>query len=189
MKFIISIILLFNITISYSQKVDSVYVKDKFFNTIYLRTMPIGIYTGASYLKDKITQNFEFGKSVGMFDIGLAIGQTALRKDTLGNGNKFLEGKITMDVCQYGIFSNEMTVGAGYVFFSENFMMLEISYTIYAQFWKRMGMGITTGYVDYSGNYTDASHNQFGLFLRYGLLREETGGLLNMAARTHHFHR
>ena len=164
-------------------------VRDEFIERIYIRTMPIGIYTGAGYMPDKLTQNFEFGQSVGMFDVGLAVGQVALRKDTMGNGNKFAEAKITMDICQYGIFSNEMTVGAGYVFSAKNFMMLEISYTIYGQFWKRMGLGITTGYVDYSGNLTDVNHNQFGLFLRYGLLRPESGGMINLAGRRMHIHR
>lgn len=150
--------------------------------------MPLGIYTGAGYLKDRITQNIEIGKTFGMIDVGLALGQTALRKDTLGNGKNFLEAKITMDICQYGIFSNEMTIGAGEVFNSQNFLMLEISYTIYAQFWKRCGMGIVTGYIDYSGNTTDASHNMFGLFLRYGLLRPENGGLINIGRMARHMH-
>jgi len=169
---------------------DTVKVKEKFLKTIYFRAMPLGIYTGAGYLQDRITQNIEVGKSFGMIDAGIAYGQTALRKDTAGNGTNYLEAKITMDVCQYGIFSNEMTIGAGGVIDSKNFLMLEISYTIYAQFWKRCGIGIVTGYYDFSGNTTDASHNMFGMFVRYGLLRPENGGLINIGrmARTHMHH-
>jgi hypothetical protein len=151
-------------------------------STIYMRAMPLCIYTGAGYLKDRINQNFELGKSFGMIDAGIAIGRNALRSDTAGNGTMYLEGKFTMDICQYNIFSNEMTIGAGYVINSKNYLMLEISYTIYAQFWKHFGIGITTGFYDYSGNITDASHNTFGLFCRYGLMRTE-GGLLNNIGR------
>ena len=42
-----------------AQKKDS--LGDDFIEKIYIRSMPIGIYTGASYLPDKITQNIEFG--------------------------------------------------------------------------------------------------------------------------------
>ena len=155
---------------------------------MYFRCMPFGIYSGAGYLKDRIYQHFELGKTFGMFDVGVSCGRTALRKDTLGNGNMFLEGKITMDICQYGIFSNEMTIGAGTVFNSKNYLMLELSYTVYAQFWKNYGIGIVTGYVDYSGNFTDFSRNTFGIFIRYGLLRPENGGIINISRMTgHHF--
>ena len=131
-----------------SKKID-------WYQAFYMRAQPVGIYTGSGYLKDKVNQNFELGYSVGMFDFGIAVGRNALRKDSLGNGNNYLEGKITMDICQYGIYSNEMTVGGGYVFQSQDYLMLELSYTIYAQFWKNLGIGITTGFYDFSGDYTD----------------------------------
>ena len=154
--------------------------KEKFINTIYLRPMPLCVYTGAGYLKDRTNQNIELGKSFGVIDVGAALGRNALRHDTLGNGTTYLEAKVTMEIAQYGLFSNEMVIGGGYVFNSQNFLMLEISYTIYAQFWKRMGLGILAGFYDYSGNRTDNSRNTFGLFCRYGLARPEQGGLLNI---------
>jgi len=159
--------------------VDTTKKKIPFVKTFYVRFTPIGIYTGAGYIQDRLTQSFEFGKTFGMIDIGLAYGRTALRKDTLGNGIDYLEGKITMDICQYGIFSNEMTVGAGGVFKSQNSLMLELSYTIYAQLWKNGGMGIVTSYYDFSGNKTDVSHNMFGVYFRWGIIRNENGGILN----------
>ncbi len=167
-------------------KKDSIKIKEPFTKTMYVRCMPLGIYTGAGYLQNRITQNIEIGKSFGMIDAGLTYGKTAI-KDTSGNGTNYLEAKVTMDVCQYGIFSNEMTIGAGGVIDSDNYLMLEISYTIYGQFWKKCGIGIVTGYYDYSGNTTDAAHNMFGLYLRYGLLRPENGGLINIGrmAKTH----
>ena len=159
---------------------DTTKIKPPWYKLVYVRAQPFGIYTGAGYLKDRINQNAEVGYSFGMIDAGIALGRTALRRDSLGNGNVYMEGKITMDVCQYGIFSNEMTVGAGYVFNSQMPLMLELSYTIYAQFWKHLGIGFVTGFYDFSGDYADSYHNTFGIYMRYGLLREETGGLLNI---------
>ena len=162
-------------------------VKEKFINKFYARTLPLGIYTGAGYPKDRITQNIEIGKTFGMIDAGLAYGRTSLRPDTAGHGTDYLEAKVTMDLCQFGIFSNEMTVGAGGLFNSDKYLMLELSYTIYGQFWKHVGVGIVTGYYDFSGNTTDVSHNMFGLYLRFGLIRPENGGLINLGrmSRTH----
>ena len=155
-------------------------VKQKFINTIYVRALPLCVFTGANYLKDKISQNIELGKSFGIMDVGVAVGRNALRRDTAHNGTTYMEAKVSMEIAQYGIFSNEMVVGAGYVFDSKNFLMLELSYTIYGQFWKRLGMGITTGFYDFSGNTTDNSRNTFGLFCRYGLSRPDANTLLNL---------
>ena len=157
--------------------------KPKFINTIYGRVTPLCIYTGADYLKDKISQNVEIGKSFGIIDLGVAVGRNALRRDTAHNGTTFAEAKLTMEIAQYGIFSNEMIVGAGYVFDSKNFLMLELTYSIYGQFWDRFGIGITTGFYDFSGNTTDNSRNTFGVFCRYGLRRPDGSTLLNNIPR------
>ncbi|HSZ25599.1 MAG TPA: hypothetical protein VK766_07780 [Cytophagaceae bacterium] len=169
-----------------THKVSST-IKPTFWNTIYLRSMPVCVYTGAGYLKDRTNQNFEMGKSFKMIDVGMAVGRNALRRDSLGDGNVYMEAKFTMDIAQYGIFSNEMVVGAGYVFNAQNFLMLELSYTIYAQFWKHFGIGIVTGYYDFSGNTTDNARNMFGFFCRYGLNHSE-GGLLNNISRMNRTH-
>jgi hypothetical protein len=122
-----------------------------------------------------------------MMDCGIAFGRNALRKDSSGNGNHFLEAKFSMDIAQYGIFSNEMTIGAGGVFNSKNYLMLELSYTIFAQFWKNFGIGIVTGYYDFSGNQTGSNRNTFGIFCRYGLIHSD-GGLFNLIGRISRTH-
>ena len=70
----------------------------------YVRLMPMGVYTTPGVAADRITQNIEFGESFKMLDAGLAIGRLSQRPDS----TTFVEGKITMDACQYGIFSNEV---------------------------------------------------------------------------------
>jgi hypothetical protein len=166
-------------------------VKQKFVNTIYVRGMPLCVYTGAGYLKDKINQNIEFGKSIGICDVGMAVGRTALRRDTAHDATTYYEARVTMEIAQYGIIANEMVIGAGYVPNARNFLMLELSYTIYAQFWNRLGLGVIAGFVDYSGNLTDNSRNTFGLFCRYGLRRPDASLLGNIPRarrimKTHH---
>ncbi len=142
----------------------------------YVRSTPFAIYTGAGKLSDKVTQNIEIGKSFNVIDLGIAFGRNSLRADT----TLFLEGKVTMDVCNYGIFANEMTVGAGKVFDSQGSIMLELSYTIFAQIAPRFGVGITTGYYDFANEIFDSSRTFYGVYCRWGLQRTDTGGLLGI---------
>jgi hypothetical protein len=144
--------------------------------------MPMSLYTGSGYIQDKVMQNVEVGRSFGVVDVGVAYGRISQRPDSTG----FLEGKITMDACQYGMFSNEFTIGFGGVFHSTTPIMLEISYTVFAQLGKHWGLGIVTGYIDFSGNTHDSAKNYFGLFARFGLQRSDGGILMNRRVRGHH---
>ncbi|WP_420149357.1 hypothetical protein [Spirosoma sp.] len=141
---------------------------------IYVRTMPFSIYTGAGKPKDRIAQSIEIGKSFNVIDLGVAFGRNSLRPDT----TLFLEGRVTMDVANYGIFANEMTIGAGRVFDKQGSLMLELTYSIIAQIAPRVGIGLTTGYYDFSSESTDASKTFYGIYLRFGLMRTDSGGLL-----------
>jgi len=150
-------------------------------SSFYARVMPVSIYAGAGNLKDKISQNIEAGISYGVMDMGLAIGSFTQRRDT----TTFVELKMTMDASQYGIFSNEFSVGFGHVFKSNTPIMLDASYTIMAQVHKMWGIGITTGYYDFAGNTVDLPKNYYGIFIRYGALRNMNGGL-NRTRNHHH---
>lgn len=146
---------------------------------IYVRTMPFSIYTGAGKSKDRIAQAIEIGKSFNVIDLGVAFGRNSLRPDS----TLFLEGRVTMDVANYGIFANEMTIGAGRVFDKQGSLMLELTYSIIAQVAPRLGIGLTTGYYDFSNEVTDSSKTFYGIYLRFGIMRTDSGGLLGGGAR------
>jgi hypothetical protein len=84
-----------------------------------------------------------------------------------------------MDACQYGIFSNEISIGAGYTFSKTMPIMLEISSTIFAQVGDNWGLGIIIGTYNFTGDNDDLNKSFTGLFLRYGLIRDDGGILLN----------
>ncbi|MDB5241794.1 MAG: hypothetical protein JWP57_2419 [Spirosoma sp.] len=142
----------------------------------YVRTTPLLIYTGAGKPRDRIAQSLEIGKSFNVIDLGIALGRNALRLDS----SLFVEGRLTMDVANYGVFANEMSIGAGRVFDHSGSLMLELTYSIIAQIAPRLGIGLTTGYYDFSSETSDSSKTFYGIFLRYGLLRTDSGGLLTM---------
>jgi len=146
--------------------------------------MPVSLYTGAGLLIDKISSNIEFGRSFGVIDVGLVIGQNTQRADS----NKYVEARVTMDASQYGIFSNEISIGGGKVFNSRAPIMLEISYTIFAQVYKKWGVGIVTGFYDFSGDKADVNRTFFGVFLRYGLPRDVNGILNRKSTMRGHGH-
>lgn len=146
---------------------------------VYVRVNPFSIYAGAGSPKDRIAQSIELGKSFDVIDFGVAFGRNSLRPDT----TLFVEGRVTMDVANYGIFANEMTIGAGRVFDKQGSLMLELTYSIIAQIAPRVGIGLTTGFYDFSNEVTDASKTFYGVYLRFGLLRTDSGGLLGGAGR------
>lgn len=143
---------------------------------IYARLMPFAIYTGPGITTDRIAQMIEVGKTFNVVDVGIAFGRNSLRPDT----SLFLEGKVTMDVCNIGIFANEMTIGAGRVFDNKGSLMLELSYNLFAQLSKNFGIGLTTGYYDFSNQTYGSSKTFFGVFVRYGLQRSDSGGILGL---------
>jgi hypothetical protein len=147
----------------------------------YGRTMPVSLYTGAGTLNNKISQNIEFGRTYSVVDVGVTVGRFTLHQDT----TTYCEGRITVDAFQVYNVSSEFTIGSGYVFNSNTPIMLELSYTILIQVHSKLGVGVITGYYDFSGTKEDISRTFFGIFLRYGLLRKVDGGLLNGKARKH----
>ena len=142
----------------------------------YMRATPFSIYTGAGNPRDRIAQSLEIGKSFNVIDLGIAVGRKSLRTDS----SVFVEGRLTRDVANYGVFANEMSIGAGRVFDQSGSLMLELTYSIIAQVAPRLGIGLTTGYYDFSSESTESSKTFYGIFLRYGLLRTDSGGLLTV---------
>jgi len=147
----------------------------------YGRTMFCALTTGddtkGETLSQRITRNIEIGKSFGSVDIGVALGEY---KHMVADSARVTYSalRLSLDACQFGIFSNEISIGAGYIFNSKTPVMMEISSTLYAQISDKFGLGFVYGNVDFVGNYTDMNKSFFGLYLRYGLIRDE-GGILN----------
>jgi hypothetical protein len=152
----------------------------------YARVMPYSICTGGGSLNNNISiaptisRNIETGVSYGVIDLGLCYGSYSNNLDTTSFG----EIKLTMDASQYGIFSNEFSLGVGRIFNSATPILLDASYTIMAQLPHKLGLGVTTGYYDFVGRQYDISKIYYGFFIRYGLLRDMNGGLNR--TRNHH---
>lgn len=177
----------------YSQN-DSIAV-EKVDKSWYFRAMPLSLastYDLSSVkerLTDRMTYNLEIGKSIGVIDFGLCYNRINVL-DSINNKLKSIpknsiEGKITMDACQFGNFSNEITLGAGYIFDKTTPILLEISSTIFTQLGDNWGIGAIYGDYLMTGNSFEINKTFMGLFLRYGLIRDEGGFLLHRTKFSH----
>lgn len=148
----------------------------------YGRSMFASLTTGSDTkgetLSQRMVRNIEFGRSFGSVDVGVALGD--FRHMVVDSTSaRFAELRVTMDACQFGIFSNEIAVGAGAVFNSKTPVMMEISSTLFAQLEEHWGLGFVFGNIDFVGDHNDMNKSFFGLYFRYGLMRNEGGILTN----------
>jgi hypothetical protein len=213
MKKVVLIFLLI-MTKTYGQVADTLSVETdtivskKVTSSWYARSMFVSLLSANTSqtdetIKTRFSQNIEFGKSFGMVDLGISIGYAA-SIDSIPNNHtdlktvqsQYILGKLSMDACQYGIFSNEITIGGGYMFNKTTPIMLEISSTIFAQIGENWGLGVVYGNYNFTGDKNDLNKTFTGLFLRYGLIRDDGGILLSRTrvvrgkrpnrSRTHH---
>jgi hypothetical protein len=174
---IFTVLLFFYTKNSFSQINSSGF--DSISKSFYSRVVPIGTSLDAGKFSSRIIQNFELGKTFGPIDIGVAFGRFSSSDST-----NFAQLRTTLDATQIGVFSSEFSVGVGKVFNSSTPLMFEISTTLLAQFTQKIGVGAIFGSYDFIGEYERGNKQFFGLFLRYGPMRNEFGGLIGRATRS-----
>lgn len=194
MKHIFKVLLLFSLighaqmskdSIATEEKDSIVNVKSSWYARSMFSALTTGSDTKGETLSQRVTRNIEFGKSFGAVDVGLAFGE--FKHMVVDSSSiKYTEFRVSMDACQFGFFSNEISVGAGYMFNSKTPVMMEISSTLYAQVTDKFGFGFVFGNTDFVGNYDDTNKSFFGLYLRYGLIRNEGGILTNKLHAVNH---
>lgn len=181
----------------------SIYSQDTINNRVssswYARSMFISLLnsgqTGSGVdesLYSRNTNNIEIGRSFTSVDIGICYGKINLinyNSDYLQvlaykENTNYLQSRLTLNVAQYGIFSNEISVGGGYIFHSRTPVMSEISTTIFAQVGRNYGIGVIYGAYNFTGNHDDLNKTFMGIYLRYGLLRDDKGSLVSKIKNT-----
>ncbi len=176
MKKILFILLLVSFTSTAQFKTDTIK------SSWYCKVVPFSIYEGSGLYKDRIAQDIEIGKSIGVLDIGLVYGKINQHIDS----NQFAECRLSIDAAQYDKISTDFTIGFGKVFNSNTPLMLEISSTIFIQIGKIWGIGVVTGYYDFSGEKYGSNKNYVGLYIKLGLPRDNGGLLMNKKIHLNH---
>ena len=149
--------------------------------SFYIRLNPISIASEAGLINNRLIQNIEIGKSIGPLDVGISYGKYSNKR--LDSSN-FAQIRFTYDAAQLGIFSNEFSFGVGKVFNLTTPLLFELSSTLMAQVAPKIGIGAIFGTYELSGDATQFTKSFYGIFLRYGLLRTDNGGLISRITKS-----
>jgi len=116
----------------------------------------------------------EFGRTYGIFDIGLAAGQfNFIGSDTL----RFLEFRATINVFSKGRFAEALCLGGGYVFRAKQGMITEICNSINFNISERVALAVTQGYYFFDGTNNSRSTQYMGFALTYNFLKPHSVNL------------
>lgn len=183
-KIVVLIILLVSVG-SLAQETDTISKTISPYFRVYPMNLLSFTQSSNSMYNDRVSKNLEVGLSYQVLDLGIAYVSNIPLNYDIGLPtaktikSNYIEGKLTMDTCQYGVFSNEITFGCGYSVNSDKTYLLEYSTTILAQIQGNLGIGIIVGSYNSTNSTVDFNRTFTGVFLRYGLLRDFNGMLVN----------
>jgi len=115
------------------------------------------------------TPALEFGRTYGIFDIGLATGMVS----TLGSASDsahYIEFRPTINIFSAGRFAEGLCLGGGYVFGAKQALMTEICNSINFNISTTVAIAVTQGYYFFDGTNSSRSTQYMGFSLTYNFL-------------------
>ena len=112
----------------------------------------------------------EFGRTYGIFDIGLATGTT----NSLSKGNDtahYIEFRPTINIFSKGRFNEGLCLGAGYLFKAKQGMMTEICNSINFNVTTTLALAVTHGSYFFDGTNNSRSTQYMGFSITYNFLK------------------
>ena len=101
---------------------------------------------------------FEFGRTYGIFDFGLATG----RFSSLSSGSdtvRYIEFRPTINIFFSGRFAEGLCLGGGYIFKVKQELMTEICNSINFNISTTVALAVTQGYYFFDGTTAAEVHN------------------------------
>lgn len=115
----------------------------------------------------------EFGRTYGIFDIGLATGRfSSLNKGS--DSSHYIEFRPTINVFSSGRFAEGLCLGGGYVFTAKQGLMTEICNSINFNISTTVAVAVTQGYVFFDGTNSSRSTQYMGFAFTYNFLRKHS---------------
>lgn len=124
-------------------------------------------------LEQRFSPAIEFGRTFGIFDVGLAAG----RLSSLDHGpdtSRFVEFRPTINVFSKGRFSEALCLGAGYVFKANQGFMTEICNSINFNVTEVFALSVQQGYLFFDGTNDHRNEQYMGLTVTYNFLRRHS---------------
>jgi hypothetical protein len=115
----------------------------------------------------------EFGKTYGIFDIGLATGRT----NSLSSGSdttSYIEFRPTINIFSKGRFAEGLCLGGGYVFKGKLGLMTEICNSINFNISEIVALAITQGYYFFDGTNSSKNTQYVGFSVTYNFLHKHS---------------
>lgn len=124
-------------------------------------------------LSKRFAPGFEFGRTYGIFDIGLATGRinsTRSGDDTA----HYIEFRPTINVFSAGRFAEGLCLGGGYIFGGKQALMTEICNSINFNITTKLAVAVTQGYVFFDGTNSSRSAQYMGFTFTYNFLHNHS---------------
>jgi hypothetical protein len=121
----------------------------------------------------RFAPSLEFGRTYGIFDIGLATG----RINTLSSGSdttRYLEFRPTINVFSKGRFAEALCLGGGIVFNGKQGLMTEIENSINFNISEIVAVAVVQGYMSFDGTNSSRNTQYMGFSLTYNLIKKHS---------------
>lgn len=123
--------------------------------------------------EQRFSPALEFGRTYGIFDIGLATGRLS-SMDHGPDTSRFVEFRPTINVFTKGRFSEALCLGAGYVFKANQGFMTEICNSINFNVTEVFAIAVQQGYLFFDGTNDHRSEQYMGMAFTYNFLRKHS---------------
>ncbi len=121
----------------------------------------------------RFAPGFEFGRTYGIFDIGLATG----RVNSISPGtdtSRYIEFRPTINIFSAGRFAEGLCLGGGYLFKAKQGLMTEICNSINFNITTKVAVAVTQGYYFFDGTNSSRSTQYMGFSFTYNFLKEHS---------------
>ncbi|GAC1313955.1 MAG: hypothetical protein NVSMB24_37990 [Mucilaginibacter sp.] len=118
----------------------------------------------------RFSPGFEFGRTYGIFDIGLGLGRIGSLSSTRDTAY-YIEFRPTINIFSAGRFSEGLLLGGGYVFGAKQALMTEICNSINFNISPTLAIAVTQGYFFFDGTNSSRSGQYMGFSFTYNFLR------------------
>ena len=118
----------------------------------------------------RFSPSVEFGRTYGIFDIGIATGLLNIKKGANDTAH-YLELRPTINVFSKGRFAESLCLGAGGVFGARQALMSEICNGINFNISPNVAIAMLQGYVFLDGTSSSRSTQYFGISFTYNFLK------------------
>ncbi|GAC1392849.1 MAG: hypothetical protein NVSMB46_09670 [Candidatus Saccharimonadales bacterium] len=121
----------------------------------------------------RFSPGFEFGRTYGIFDIGLGLGRIGSLSSTRDTAY-YIEFRPTINIFSAGRFAEGLLLGGGYVFGAKQALMTEVCNSINFNISTNTAIAVTQGYLFFDGTNSSRSGQYMGLSFTYNFLRSHS---------------